>query len=573
MLSSSLSMAQAGSLDSTFGYNGIRLFQPGFRDNYAYGLTVMPNDDIFVSGRDWDGYSYGVGVQKNGEGLNYGYFPLQFEVPDYRNPLFLVAQPDGKLLANATRFIVNFITYPYMIIDSTFGIKGTTTFPLYEKVARVRSDGKIIIGGSTSYSTNNFVFTLLNENGSIDSSFGKDGITVTDFGGTALLTSIAVQADNKIIAGGYFFDYNNSTKKNIVLIRYNENGSVDSSFANNGILMPLSGDLRTASPILVLQNDGKIVVGGTLKPSTDSSDLLLLRLKINGEYDSSFGTNGILVTDIDQSTDYIGGVAVNAEGKIVVGSTTYKANVYSTQMCLLKYNSDGTFDSSFGHSGKVNSFFTQCSGIALQSDGKILVVGTGYGYYYSAYLLARFRVDGGPLPISLTSFTAEKKERSVLLKWQTSSEINNAYYAVERSGNSNINFTTIGNISRSSNSSQLMNYSYEDIVPLQGKNYYRLKQVDLDGKITYSKIILMDFSKIKIIKLYPNPVKDILTIEGLNETGSNNISIVNMAGRVLLRASFEGSTYNWNINQLPSGSYYLIVDSDKKITSLKFIKQ
>jgi len=182
-------------------------------------------------------------------------------------------------------------------------------------------------------------------------------------------------------------------------------------------------------------------------------------------------------------------------------------------------------------------------------------------------------VDITTLPITLSSFTATKNKSSVLLNWQIASEQNNAYFTIERSNNGNNNFKEIGRVNSKGNSSQLQQYSFEDFSPLSGDNFYRLKQVDKDGKITYSKTVFVDFSKATAIKLYPNPVKDILTIEGLNANNKTSISIIDLQGHVLAKAIANNKTYTWNIKQLPAGNYYVRIEADKKVTTLKFVKE
>ena len=85
--------------------------------------------------------------------------------------------------------------------------------------------------------------------------------------------------------------------------------------------------------------------------------------------------------------------------------------------------------------------------------------------------------------------------------------------------------------------------------------------------------MFINFSKFIAIKIYPNPVKDVLNIEGLNVNSKTTISLNDMQGRALAKTTITGSTYAWNIKQLPAGNYYVRIEADKKITSLKFVKQ
>jgi hypothetical protein len=169
--------------------------------------------------------------------------------------------------------------------------------------------------------------------------------------------------------------------------------------------------------------------------------------------------------------------------------------------------------------------------------------------------------------------TASKNKTSVVLNWQTANEQNNAYFSIERSNNSNNNFKEVGRVSSKGNSNQTQQYLFEDFNPFNGGNYYRLKQVDKDGKTSYSKVVFIDFGKLMAIKLYPNPVKDVLTLEGLTTNNKTNISIISLQGSVLAKATTTNSTYTWNIKQLPAGTYYVRIEAGKSVSTLRFVKE
>lgn len=184
-----------------------------------------------------------------------------------------------------------------------------------------------------------------------------------------------------------------------------------------------------------------------------------------------------------------------------------------------------------------------------------------------------YKWTGNILPVSFTAFTATQTGKSVLLNWETAQELNNSYFAVERSTNG-LNFTEIGRVGSKGNSSQPQPYVFEDINYANGHNYYRLRQVDLDGTFNYSSIVSVDALTTQTLKIYPNPVKDLLHVEGLNPDVTTTLSIVNTAGKVLYQFTTTGRSYNYNLQHLPAGTYYLrIMGSDKKTNTLKFVKQ
>jgi hypothetical protein len=125
--------------------------------------------------------------------------------------------------------------------------------------------------------------------------------------------------------------------------------------------------------------------------------------------------------------------------------------------------------------------------------------------FYNSWYLGTRNKTASPLPIELISFEAAPGDRFVLLKWNTGSELNNETFDVERSSDG-VHFYTIKSIPGSGNSSVELQYQIRDNAPLTGLAYYRLKQIDYDGKYTYSQVISVSFPKAHHeMQLYPNP--------------------------------------------------------------------
>ena len=161
------------------------------------------------------------------------------------------------------------------------------------------------------------------------------------------------------------------------------------------------------------------------------------------------------------------------------------------------------------------------------------------------------------LPIELSYFKGNKESNSVNLKWETLSEKNNNYFEIERSING-LEFETLSTINGSGNSNTPLNYSYVDYNPNIGINYYRLKQVDYDGKFEYFKIISIEFGIEDDFILHPNPNNGEFTIRT-----DKIITILNSLGQSV---KFKKDIYNIKIDYIP-GIYYLI--SEEK--SIKLI--
>ncbi len=167
------------------------------------------------------------------------------------------------------------------------------------------------------------------------------------------------------------------------------------------------------------------------------------------------------------------------------------------------------------------------------------------------------------LPIVLLEFTARLYEDRVLLYWQTASEQNNDYMAVERSADGRT-FVEIGRVRGAGNSDQPLSYSLWDDSPHKGINYYRLRQVDFDGKTSYSGVVSVWLAgQPGQLSLAPNPAKDQLQILGLDGKTVTRLEVVNAGGQVMNipwnnAASFE----SLNIGDLSPGLYFIRLADD-----------
>jgi hypothetical protein len=183
------------------------------------------------------------------------------------------------------------------------------------------------------------------------------------------------------------------------------------------------------------------------------------------------------------------------------------------------------------------------------------------------------------LPVELTYFRGENQGKSNLLYWETASEQNNAYFILERSSDAQ-QFTALGQIEGNGNSNQNQFYSFTDINPTTGINYYRLKQVDSDGSFSYSQVIALEVkASDSQVNIYPNPSSDIISIEFVNDTNSEiHIKIYDVLGHLVRNVNL-GSTkghqvYNLSLSNLPEGAYLIQLsdDSEKIITKQTLIK-
>ncbi|MFN6487676.1 DUF4347 domain-containing protein [Nostoc sp. DedQUE02] len=277
-------------------------------------------------------------------------------------------------------------------LDFNFGNGGivTTTSNIYAKSVAIQPDGKIVVFGGFSQ----FDLARYNIDGSLDANFGSAGIVNTSIGsGTEDGYSVALQSDGKIVVAGYIWgDSNQPNRPDFALARYNTDGSLDSSFGNGGKLITNFGE-DFGHKVLV-QSDGKIILAGYI--GNGNADYVLLRYNTDGSLDTSFGNGG----KVNGTKGYA--VAIQSDGKIVVGGRD--SNGSDIKFALTRYNTDGSLDTSFGNSGRVVAAIGTVGGevhtIAIQADGKIVAAGRVWKYvnYTSSnqndLAIARFNTDG-----------------------------------------------------------------------------------------------------------------------------------------------------------------------------------
>jgi uncharacterized repeat protein (TIGR03803 family) len=181
------------------------------------------------------------------------------------------------------------------------------------------------------------------------------------------------------------------------------------------------------------------------------------------------------------------------------------------------------------------------------------------------------------LPLQLISFNAERNGSTNLLKWSTENEINTNRFEIERSSNSRA-FVPIGSIKALGISKIKNDYSYTDEQPLKATNYYRLKIIDKDGKFSYSQIRSINNTGSFNVVVYPNPVRDNLTLDFNSEKKIDaKLQIVNAEGKPVLSKKIQieqgASKQQINTSALSSGNYFIKITSSDIQSELKFIKQ
>jgi len=270
----------------------------------------------------------------------------------------------------------------------------------------VQPDGKIVVVGYTAIPNvppaprlpDTFALARYNSDGSLDASFGAGGKVSGSVNGRAF--AVAIQGDGKIVVAGEltFGSSNGSDFGDFTVARFNSNGNLDTTFGSSGTgqIVTDIGLSTNAAHNLVLQPNGAIVVSGKPQgssPGFDHTDVV--RYNSNGSLDASFGTGGKLTL---QGVFVGEGLALQGNGKFVlVGSFTEATVPATARFVLMRLNADGSPDTTFGIAGKVDTAFSDnavASAVALQSDGKIVAVGSRALSVNSNFVVARYNADG-----------------------------------------------------------------------------------------------------------------------------------------------------------------------------------
>ncbi|MCP4968923.1 MAG: hypothetical protein GY926_27305, partial [bacterium] len=273
----------------------------------------------------------------------------------------------------------------------------------------VQDDGKILVAGYYhNGADNDIVLVRYNINGTLDADFDGDsgtgnGIVTTDIGSAENYGySVAVQSNGKILVAGSHF---NGTDYDFALVCYNSDGTLDVDFdgdtgSGDGIVTTDIGvavgstDDEDHGRSITLQSDGQILVAGW-SDKAGGRDFALVRYNTDGTLDTTFDTDGIVTTDVapGSADAYAYSVTEQSDGKILVVGYG-NAGAGNQEFMLVRYDSDGSRDTGFGSNGVVNNKVLggadYAYSAAVQSDGKILVVGNDS----NDFELRRYNSDG-----------------------------------------------------------------------------------------------------------------------------------------------------------------------------------
>jgi uncharacterized delta-60 repeat protein len=378
-----------GTLDPAFSGDGKQTTDFGGLDE-ANGVALQP-DGTVVAGGDGDHGVFALARYRANGSLDPSFSgdgrqTTVFGGRDEGNAVAI--QTDGKIVAVGDAAPGGFGLARYTSngsLDPTFSGDGkqTTATPDFgaggASGVAMQADGKIVAVGSARYG---FGLARYNPNGSLDPSFSGDGIQTTDFGcvgGCADANAVAIQPDGKIVAVGVV-----DSGGGFAIARYNPNGSLDPTFSGDG---EQTTYFDSGARAVAIQADGKIVVIGA-----SGGDFAVVRYNPNGSLDPTFSGDGVQATDFGGG-DGASGVAIQTDGKIVAVGGGGSGNDFA----LARYNPNGSLDATFSGDGKETTDLgggDSATGVALQADGRIVVAGVTYRGDHGDFALARYNSDG-----------------------------------------------------------------------------------------------------------------------------------------------------------------------------------
>ncbi len=441
--------------DPAFGKRGIVIADLGAQVSYntaAQKVLVPPDGSLYVLAQ----LAYESLISKRSTSgvpdVTYGNNGFSSPIPF--KALQAVLQSDNKIVVtglykknNTTLFGIARLTTAG-ILDTSFNGSGlqTTNFGSDDNQAiaiTIDKNDKIIVAGFASTNEHfDFAIARYNKDGSLDKAFSEDGLQTTNFGNTDdFCQSIIVQADGKIVAAGYNYDYVNSDFK-IAIARYNSDGTPDKLFGKNGrvntengFAVPNGAAIQMDGKLLVISkpadymllryntdgtlddtfgNGGKLAIDFSLYELTEmviqndkkiiiaghgpffNSDFLVARFTADGKPDNTFSEDGKAVTDFGSSSEFLSSIAIQNDGKIIAAGVTQNGSINT--IAIARYTGNGNIDESFGKNGKLTDHFSQglttYNASVIQSDGKLITAGSVWNGNDFDFVISRYNDNG-----------------------------------------------------------------------------------------------------------------------------------------------------------------------------------
>lgn len=374
VLSATAGAALAGSFDRSFSGDGRKLDDLFDRDDRAYDVEVQPDGKILVAGE----------TRKAGRNP-------RMTLVRYRRD----GRPDPSFGRAGLAFARDFA-------EERDG--GPGFFPTRGTALVLQANRKIVVAGDES---GMLALARFQRDGELDRRFGRGGKVVTQLLGLNRAEDIAIQPNGKILVAGHKHAAGSGAYE-LLLARYKRDGALDRSFGDGGSLRTTFGiDTYAKAHGLVLQSDGKIVVSGEL-----GGGFIVARFHADGSLDTSFGNNGGFQDLEPFGAGSANDVALLPDGRILAAGSV--AGSRGGAFGLARYLSDGSPDPTFGEGGGVRTSFGVARNsdgayaLAVQPDGRIVAAGDSARHFSkSRFAVARYLPDGNLDP----SFAGNGKAR------------------------------------------------------------------------------------------------------------------------------------------------------------------
>lgn len=379
-----------GTLDTSFDDDGLIYTEDSGNSSSIEDMVLQPDGKIVVvsyfpstPAEDYrltrytaDGYP---DTTFDGDGS------IQVNVNNSDHPTTVLLQPDGKILVGGYLFPPGTGDLQYFItrhntngsLDTTFNSTGKKTIAYTDSGVlhdiALQTDGKIVFNGRAGFPTT-MVTGRINANGSVDTSFGTAGTTITtvNIDSQDNTGEIRIQADGKIVAINRL-SYPADNSQDVLLMRYNANGTLDTSFSGDGMFNFAYYPGRNYGRDFDIVG-GKYLISGNTEASFSDNQVALSRVNADGTLDTTYNTDGkAFINFTDEGYDAAHAVAIQSDGKILVAGEALANDFLGA---VVRYNTNGSLDTTFGTDGKaiLNQAGT-IKAMVVQASGKIIVAG------------------------------------------------------------------------------------------------------------------------------------------------------------------------------------------------------
>lgn len=488
-----------------------------------------------------------------------------------------------------------FSQIPYL--DGSFGNHGIVSHQSSTS-SEVRSmalhkDGKIVaVGYANDPKGDQIKMVRFLSNGILDAEFGMNSTVYMRIKDRSVPSCISIQEDQKIVVGGSFTDKSKlPANSRFVLVRFNTNGSVDTSFGAKGIATITIDTLRSVATSIAIAPDGGIVVGGEI-----DDRFLVVKFTKEGKLDKTFGDEGKVITSLGLSS-HLFLLKMQSDGKILASGN---AGTNSDQkFALVKYTKNGVLDSAFGDNGKVitdmggKSGFVVANLFVTLSDKKIMVAGAVNSrlgmvrYMENGAIDSSFGVSGILFPANYSPSIGMEVQSDGKYIFAESKKINNYDYGwnvfrLHANGKVDSTFGTFGNYTVNIDNGN----DYAQCLILQPDTKILIGGSSKDTTSTPAKFAILRLSTDLVtqinkventpnVQIYPNPFEYTVVIDCKDLKDRTTLLLYDMLGRMVREDELVDEKTTIELGGLLQGIYcYQIVDTNKNIIAIgKLIKE